>query len=98
MHARSDTQLYFSDCLGKGHYWGSAMRTTVLAYLMALMGLVVIAVGAWGLFISVAGREPVALTHYAIAIAMISGGLGMGGLAQALRLLLAINRALSRLR
>ncbi len=72
------------------------MRTTVLAYLIALIGLVVIAVGAWGLFISVTDREPVLLTDYAIAIAMISGGLGMVGLAQALRLLLEINRAVIR--
>jgi len=72
------------------------MRTTALAFLIALMGLVVIAVGARGLFISVTDGGPVLLTDYVIAIAMISGGLGVGGLAQALRLLLRINRAVIR--
>jgi hypothetical protein len=67
------------------------MCTTMLAYVIALMGLVMIAVGVWSLFVLEA-EETVPLTDYLIAIGMISGGLGMGGLAQALRLLLEVNR------
>jgi hypothetical protein len=67
------------------------MRTTILAYVIAFMGLVTIAVGVWGLFIEEAARAR--LRHYAMAIAMISGGLALGGLAQALRLLLVIYNA-----
>jgi hypothetical protein len=64
------------------------MRTTILAYVIAFMGLVTIAVGVWGLFTEETARAR--LRHYAMAIAMISGGLALAGLAQALRLLLAI--------
>jgi hypothetical protein len=68
------------------------MRTTILAYLIALMGLVIIAVGVWGLLMLVAEKTVrVPLRYYAMALGMISGGLAMGGLAQALRLLLEIN-------
>jgi hypothetical protein len=70
----------------------SAMRTTILAYVIAFMGLLVIAAGAWGLCVLVVEKTVrVPLRYYAIAIGMMSGGLGMGGLAQALRLLLVIN-------
>jgi hypothetical protein len=65
------------------------MRTTILAYVIALAGLVIIAVGAWDPFTK--GTANARLRHYAIAIGMICGGLGMIGLAQALRLLLEIN-------
>jgi hypothetical protein len=68
---------------------GSAMRTTILAYVIALAGLVIIAAGAWDLFTK--GTASARLRHYAIAILMISGGLAMCGLAQALRLLIEIN-------
>ena len=65
------------------------MRTTILAYVLAFMGLVTIAVGVWDLFVKETARAR--LRYYAMAIGMISGGLAMGGLAQALRLLLVIN-------
>ena len=78
------------------------MRTTVLAYAIGLVGLVTMALGIWGLFILVFERpmrvrlrsssrvlNP-ALRYYAAAIGMISGGLGLIGLAQALRLLAEI--------
>jgi hypothetical protein len=68
---------------------GLAMLTTILAYVIALAGLVMIAAGAWGLFILLSA-ETARPRYYAIAIGM-SGGLGMIGLAQALRLLLEIN-------
>ena len=78
------------------------MRTTVLAYAIAFVGLVTMALGIWGLFILAferpmrvglrpSSRVPTpALRYYAAAIGMISGGLGLIGLAQALRLLAEI--------
>ena len=68
------------------------MYTTILAYAIALMGLVTIGVGTWALFtLLVEKTVRVPLRYYAIALGLISGGLGMGGIAQALRLLLVIN-------
>jgi hypothetical protein len=69
-----------------------SMRTTMLAFLTFLAGLVTIATGAWILFILANQEADIALEYYAMAIGMICGGLGLGGLAQALRLLLEINR------
>jgi hypothetical protein len=67
------------------------MRTTILAYVIAIVGVVTIVAGAWGLFILDTATIPrIPLRYYAIAIGMISGGLSMVGLAQALRLLLMI--------
>jgi hypothetical protein len=71
---------------------GQPMRTTILASLIFLAGLVTIATGAWILFILVNQEADIALEYYAMAIGMICGGLGLGGLAQALRLLLEIYR------
>jgi hypothetical protein len=70
------------------------MRTTILAYVIAIVGFAMIVAGAWGLFILVETIDqivPVSLTDYAIEIEMMAGGLGMVGLAQALHLLLEIN-------
>jgi hypothetical protein len=71
------------------------MRTTILAYVIAFVGLAMIATGVWGFsLLNDAGPEvEVVLSDYAIAIEMIGGGLGLIGLAQALRLLLEINGA-----
>ena len=66
------------------------MLTTILAYVIALAGLVMISAGALGLFILLSAKTA-RPRYYAIAIGMMSGGLGMIGLAQALRLLLEIN-------
>jgi hypothetical protein len=63
------------------------MRTTILAYVIAFMGLVTIAVGVWDLFTAEGARARVT-----VAIGMLSGGLTMVGLAQALRLLLEVPR------
>ena len=68
------------------------MRTTILAYAIAFMGLIMIGGGVWGLFFLLVGtavRPP--LRYYAMTIGMISGGLARVGLAQALRLLVAIS-------
>ncbi len=67
--------------------------TTVLAYVIAFVGLLMSIAGVWGFFILITATIPrVPLRYYAIDIGMISGGLGMLGLAQALRLLLMIRR------
>jgi hypothetical protein len=67
------------------------MRTTILAYVIAFMGLIMIGGGVWGLFLllKISGRRP--FRYFAIAIGMMAGGLAMVGLAQALRLLVVIS-------
>jgi hypothetical protein len=69
-----------------------AMRTTVLAYVIAAVGLIMLIFGAWGLFVLNAAEIDVALTDEAIVFGLIGGGFAMIGLAQALRLLLVIVR------
>jgi hypothetical protein len=59
------------------------MLTTILAYIIGFLGLVMIAVGIWGLFVEG--------TDYGI-IGVICFGFGMVGIAQALRLLLVLVR------
>jgi hypothetical protein len=67
---------------------GATMRTTIFAY---VMGVVIVVAGAWGFFILHTADTPrVPLRYYAMAIGMISGGLGLVGIAQALRLLILI--------
>jgi hypothetical protein len=68
------------------------MRTTVLAYVIAFMGVVTAFVGLFGLFVLLIEKTVrIPLRYYAVAIAMIAGGVGMVGIAQALRLLVEIN-------
>jgi len=65
------------------------MRTTILAYAIIFMGLVTMGSGALSLVYLMAEKTVrVPLRYYLFAIAMISGGLSMIGLAQVLRLLL----------
>jgi hypothetical protein len=67
------------------------MKTTILAYVIALGGVAMIALGLWGLYILI--RERVAelrLRDYIPTIQTIAVGLVLIGLAQALRLLLVI--------
>jgi hypothetical protein len=68
------------------------MRTTVLAYVIAVVGLVMLIFGAWGLFVLNVAEIDVALTDEAIVVGLIGGGLAMIGVAQALRLLLVVVR------
>jgi hypothetical protein len=63
------------------------MRTTILAYAIAFMGLVLIGGGVWGLFLLIKTRVRPPLRDFAMAIGMIAGSIAVGGLAQALRLL-----------
>ena len=67
------------------------MKTTILAYVIALGGVAIIALGLWGLYILI--RERVAerrLRDYIATIQTIAVGFGLIGVAQGLRLLLLI--------
>jgi FkbM family methyltransferase len=63
--------------------------TTILAYVIALAGLVIIAGGTWEL--NTDSREMLRVSIALTGIMMIAGGFGLIGLAQALRLLLELN-------
>ena len=67
------------------------MKTTILANVIALGGVMMIVLGLWGLYVLI--REGVAerrLREYITTIQTIVVGFGLIGLAQALRLLLAL--------
>ena len=67
------------------------MRTIILAFVIALAGLVMIAAGAWDLSTLQAEEgEMLQVNDYVPGIATIASGLGTLGLAEALRLLLRI--------
>jgi hypothetical protein len=68
------------------------MRTTVLAYVIAAVGLVTLIFGAWGLFVLNKADIDVPLADEATLFGLIGGGLAMIGVAQALRLLLVVVR------
>jgi hypothetical protein len=68
------------------------MRTTLLACVIAVVGLVMLIFEAWGLFVLNIAVIDVALTDEAIVVGLIGGGLAMIGVAQALRLLLVVVR------
>jgi hypothetical protein len=64
------------------------MRTTILAYGIAVLGFVMICGGVYSFFSLWNERATVRL--YAITIGLFCGGFAMGGIAQALRLMVAI--------
>ena len=64
------------------------MRSTILAYVIAVLGSVMICGGVYSFFDLWNARAT--LRHYAITIGMICGGFAMGGIAQALRQLLVL--------
>ena len=66
------------------------MRTTILAYVIAVMGLAMIGVGVWGLSLLQA-EEAIPLADDLIAIGTVAVGFAMLGLAQGLRLLLSLS-------
>jgi hypothetical protein len=70
----------------------SAMRTTVLAYVIAALGLLMLIFGAWGVFVLNNAEIDVALADEAIMVGLAGGGFAMIGVAQALRLLLVTVR------
>jgi hypothetical protein len=65
-------------------------RSLILAWVIVLLGLVMIGGGIWGVIdlYRQAARAP--LKSYGGAISMICGGVAMLGVAQALRLLLFV--------
>jgi len=69
---------------------GMAMKTTILAYVIALSGVAIIVVGLWGLYILIKERAELRVRDYMATIQTIAVGFGLIGLAQALRLLLLI--------
>ena len=69
------------------------MRTTILLYVIAVLGFIMICTGVWSLFTLFGERNrgsSVPHRDYAMAITMISIGFAMGGAAQAMRILLHI--------
>jgi hypothetical protein len=65
------------------------MLTTILAYVIAAVGLATILAGGWSfVMLAIQDERDRPFRHYAIA--MLAGGFPMVGLAQALRLLLLI--------
>jgi hypothetical protein len=68
------------------------MSTTVLAYLILFMGFATFLAGAFGalllLFEEVSKTGRVSFRYYAMMIGLLSGGLGLIGIGQGLRLLL----------
>ena len=77
-----------------GSWKGPSMSTTVLAYLILFMGFITFLAGAFGalmlLFEEMAKTERVPFRYYAMMIGLVSGGLGLIGIGQGLRLLLLI--------
>jgi hypothetical protein len=55
------------------------MYTTILAYVIAFLGFVMIGTGVWGLFYLQSGTRPILLRYCGMMIAMICGGFGLGG-------------------
>ena len=68
------------------------MRSTILAYVIAAVGLIMLLFGVWGLIVLNNAEIDVALTDEAIVVGLIGGGFAMIGVAQALRLLLVLVR------
>jgi hypothetical protein len=64
------------------------MKTTILANVIALGGLALIALGLWGLYVLMVGE--LRLREYILTVQTIALGFVLIGLAQALRLLLAL--------
>jgi hypothetical protein len=68
------------------------MLTSILAVVIAVVGVAVIIAGAWGGVVLMVERAetPVPLRYYAIVIGTIGTGVGLLGIAQGLRILLLI--------
>jgi hypothetical protein len=68
------------------------MGTTILAWLIAILGLLMIAGGIWDVVDLWKQRRQtvIPLRNWGMAIVIICGGFGMLGIAQALRLLRAL--------
>ena len=68
------------------------MLTSILAIVIAVVGIAVIIAGAWGAVVLIVQKAdtPVPLRYYAIVIGTIGTGFGLLGIAQGLRILLLI--------
>jgi uncharacterized membrane protein YidH (DUF202 family) len=74
------------------------MKTTILAYVIALGGLAMIVYGLWGHYILIReGASEPRLRHYIPTIQTIAVGLILIGVARALQLLLLVFASTSRL-
>jgi hypothetical protein len=59
------------------------MLTTILAYVIAAVGLATIQAGAWSfVMLAIQDERDRPFRHYAIAVAMLAGGFAMVGPAQ----------------
>jgi hypothetical protein len=69
---------------------------TITIFVSAVAGLVMIAAGVWGgaRLMSERRRIRIPLRYYAIVVGMIGSGIGLLGIAQALRLLTLIYEGL----
>ena len=65
-------------------------RTIILAWVIGVLGLVMIGGGIWGVIDLFRQEVRAPLKSYGGAISMICGGVAMLGVAQALRLLLFV--------
>src|SRR5207249_11070633 len=72
------------------------MRIGIIhGYVMAIVGHALIVAGAWDIYLLYTEQTfEITLSDYATPTRTIAGGIAMIGLAQALRLLVAINRRL----
>jgi hypothetical protein len=81
----------YSPCDRWGQWEELTMKTTILAYVIALGGVALIVLGFWRLYILITERvAELRLRDYIPTIQTIAVGFGLIGLAQALRLLLVI--------
>ena len=63
------------------------MRTFILAWVIGVLGLIMIAGGSWGVIDLFRQEVRAPLKSYGGAVSMVCGGFVMLGMAQALRLL-----------
>ena len=66
------------------------MRSFILAWVIGVLGLVMIAGGIWGVIDLFRQEVRAPLKSYGGAVSMVCGGVAMLGVAQALRILLAL--------
>jgi hypothetical protein len=75
----------------RGKWQELAMKTTILAYVIAFGGVAMIVFGLWGLYILITERlAELRLRDYIPTIQAIAVGFVLIGLAQTLRLLLVL--------
>ena len=67
------------------------MKTTILAYVIALGGIAVIALGPWSLYILITERTAEHLEDYLPTTQTIAIGFGLIGIARALDMLLVLH-------